>query len=439
MPVNDTAPIISEEQLQEILCSHREWHNFARILHQSPAIYELEMARIWRQGWLFAGFTIELPKPGDFITLQMDNAPILIVRDDDGKVGAFHNVCRHRGTTLCREPSGNRSRIVCPYHQWTYGRNGELLRCHGMHKDLDKRELGLKALHTEVLEGMIFVSLADQPPAFEPARQLMAPFAKPLGFDSNCKIAKIIDYEIDANWKLVFENNRECYHCNVGHPQYIKANYDIYEEGYIGDSVRKQLEASVARSEKSWSEAGLTAAHTEGGLAHFPDPVNDIWYSANRTVLSDGFQTESMDGARVVTQLLGDYQDADVGVVRLRTMPNFWGHASCDHAVLTRLLPGGHKKTLARSYWLVHQDAVEGVDYHLDKLLPFWQLTAEQDWELCKRAQDGVDSPAYQPGPLSKDREYNVNALVMWYMLQMKKTRTDDKASGFKKCSVTAA
>lgn len=427
MHLNDTAQSLTEAQLQAILNSHREGHNFARILHQSPAIYELEMERIWRQGWIFAGFTLEIPKPGDFFTLQLDNAPLLVMRDDDGKISGFHNVCRHRGTTLLWAETGNRRRIVCPYHQWTYSRNGDLVACRGMHESLDKSQHGLKALHTELLDGMIFVSLAENPPAFEPARNLMTPFAKPLGFDRNCKIAKFIDYEIDANWKLVFENNRECYHCNIGHPQYIQANYDIYEEGYISDAIKQQLAATVARSEKKWTEAGLNPTHTEGGLARFPDPVNDIWYSANRTVLFDGFETESMDGRRVVPHLLGDYKDFDVGVVRMRTMPNFWSHSNCDHAVLTRLLPGGHKKTLARIYWLVHQDAVEGVDYHLDKLMPFWQLTGEQDWELCKRAQKGVDSVGYEPGPLSKDREYNVDAFVQWYMLQMKNAKAGIK------------
>jgi len=113
---------------------------------------------------------------------------------------------------------------------------------------------------------------------------------------------------------------------------------------------------------------------------------------------------------------MGEYRDPDVGTVRARTLPNFWNHSSCDHGVSTLLLPAGPRKTLARVTWLVHEDAVEGRDYRLDKLMPFWQLTSEQDWAICERQQKGVDSTAYEPGPYSKYKEYNVDAFVQWYV-----------------------
>ncbi len=105
-----------------------------------------------------------------------------------------------------------------------------------------------------------------------------------------------------------------------------------------------------------------------------------------------------MDGARVAP-LMGDYPDADVGVLRMRSLPNFWLHASCDHAVVTRMLPAGLRKTRMRSYWLVHQDAREGADYQLDRLLPFWHLTNEQDWEICKWQQKGRRIDRLRPRP----------------------------------------
>ena len=117
-------------------------------------------------------------------------------------------------------------------------------------------------------------------------------------------------------------------------------------------------------------------------------------------MLTEGFETESMDGQRVAP-LMGDYQDADVGVLRMRSMPNFWLHGSCDHAVVTRLLPGGLRKTLVRSYWLVDFAAREGDDYDLERMLPFWHLTNQQDWDICNWQQKGVDSIGYEPGPLS--------------------------------------
>ena len=125
------------------------------------------------------------------------------------------------------------------------------------------------------------------------------------------------------------------------------------------------------------------------GMTPFPDAESNIWFAANRTPLVEGYVSESMDG-RQVAPLMGDYPDADVGTLRIRTLPNFWNHSSCDHAVSTRLLPAGLQRTAIRVSWLVDQDAVEGRDYRLEKLMPFWQLTSEQDWVMCEQAQKGI-------------------------------------------------
>ena len=79
-----------------------------------------------RAGWLFAGFAFEVPNPGDFLTLSVGDAPVLVIRGDDGVVRAFHNVCRHRGSQICRTESGHVRALVCPYHSWTYSQRGEL-------------------------------------------------------------------------------------------------------------------------------------------------------------------------------------------------------------------------------------------------------------------------------------------------------------------------
>jgi phenylpropionate dioxygenase-like ring-hydroxylating dioxygenase large terminal subunit len=79
-------------------------------------------------------------------------------------------------------------------------------------------------------------------------------------------------------------------------------------------------------------------------------------------------------------------------------------------------LPAGPQLTAVRVTWLVHQEAVEGRDFHLEQLLPFWQLTSEQDWEICERQQRGVQSSVYVPGPYSTYKEYNVDSFVRWYI-----------------------
>jgi Rieske 2Fe-2S family protein len=405
-------------ELEALLATRRDGHGMPRAFYHDDALYAAEMRTIWQGGWLFAGFEIEIPKAGDFLTLTVAGSPVLVIRDDEGRVRAFHNVCRHRGTQLCRKDSGHVRAIVCPYHSWTYSRGGELLACAGMHDGIDKAQLGLKPVHAEVAAGLIYVSLAAAAPAFDGLRERFVAAAKPQGLD-RARIAKVTDYEVAANWKLVWENNRECFHCVPCHPQYVKANFDAYEEAHASDAIRRKMAAAVARTQSKWAAQGLAITHAKGGLAPFPDPDRKTWYAADRTVMVEGFETESMDGERVAP-LMGDYQDADVGVLRLRSMPNFWVHASCDHAVATRLLPGGPRTTLVRSYWLVDRGAREGEDYQLERLLPFWQLTNEQDWEICKWQQKGVDSIAYEPGPLSRRKEYNVDAFIRWYVDQMR-------------------
>lgn len=411
------APADFQQHLRQLVASRQEGYGLPRAFYHDQALYEREMECIWRGGWLFAGHTCQIPRPGDFFTLTIANDSLIIMRGDDGQIRAFHNVCTHRGTLLTEEACGSVRALACPYHQWTFTRHGELLSCHGMQEGIDKSQLGLHQVQLETCVGLIFISCAETPPAFEPARQLMAPLAGPQGFE-RAKLAQSKAYIVKANWKLIWENNRECYHCNVNHPQYIKSNFDIYEDGQSSPRIQERLAEALERGKSAWEDDGLAISHRQGGLAAFPDAEHNIWYSANRTVLVEGYLSESLDGQRVAP-LMGTYRDERVGVLRLRTLPNFWCHASCDHAVTTQLLPLDLHRTLVRVNWLVHEEAQDGRDYELEKLLPFWQLTSEQDWELCERVQRGVSSSAYRPGPLSTLREYNLDAFLRWYLSQL--------------------
>jgi Rieske 2Fe-2S family protein len=385
-----------------------------REFYQDEAVYRVDVERIWRTGWLFAGHSCEIPRPGDYFTLELDTDPLVVVRDAGGAIRAHHNVCRHRGSIVCPEPAGHVTRLVCPYHQWTYALDGKLTACRGMQADLDKSQFSLRPVRVEEFEGLIFISLAEKPPPFAPARQALAPLLKPQGF-ARAKVAKASDYLVNANWKLVWENNRECFHCNVNHPQYIKANFDHYNADDTSPRIREAIDSVVTNSERKWSKNGLAPTHKLTGMTLFPDAERNLWFSANRTPLVEGWISESMDGGQVAP-LMGDYSEADVGTLRIRALPNFWNHSSCDHAVSTRLLPVGPQQTAVRVYWLVDEKAVEGRDYDLFKLMPFWQLTSEQDWLICERQQKGINSTAYTPGPYSKFKEYNVESFVRWYL-----------------------
>jgi glycine betaine catabolism A len=403
--------------LKQTLTTREPGHGLPRPFYHKELLYRAEMEFIWRNGWLFAGHSCQIPHPGDYFLYEVDDDSIIVVRQDDGGVRALYNVCRHRGSLICETSEGSVKRFICPYHQWTYDRGGRLLLYRGMQEGLDKAQLGLNQAHAREVEGMIFISLAAQPLDFELANQTIAPMLKPQGL-TRAKVAKIMDFDVHANWKLVWENNRECFHCNVSHPQYIKANFDHYNADDTIPRIAEELAHVTARIQAKWAAQGLDGSHFETGLTEFPDPDHDIWYSANRTPLLDGYLSETMDGQQIAP-LMGDYTDAEVGTLRIRMLPNFWSHSSCDHSVTTRLTPNGLYHTHIRMIWLVDAQAEVGKDYELDKMLPFWLLTSEQDWEICVRQQRGVNSHAYVPGPLSTYKEYNLDRFLRWYLKEM--------------------
>jgi Rieske 2Fe-2S family protein len=411
---------VSGDLLENLISTCQPGWSLPGPFYHDEAVYRQDIEKVWRRGWLFAGHSCEIPNPGDYFVVEVDRDSILFVRGDDGAINGMYNVCRHRGSLLCREPAGHVGKIVCPYHQWVYQRDGRLMSCRGMQEDLDKSQFGLDQVATRDCEGLIYFNLADDPIDFEPAQQMLGAAAKPQGLQ-RAKVARAVEYNIPANWKLVWENNRECYHCNTNHPQYIKANFDHYNSNDTSERIQTQMEEAISRSEQKWAACGLAVTHKETGMTLFPDAERNIWYSANRTPLVDGFVSETMDGKQIAP-LMGAYTDPDVGTLRMRTMPNFWNHSSCDHAVSTRLLPAGPRLTKARVTWLVDRDAVEGQDYSLDAMLPFWKLTSEQDWEICDYQQRGVESSHYRPGPYSPYKEYNVDRFVQWYLKQLRTT-----------------
>jgi glycine betaine catabolism A len=405
--------------LEAALAQHRPGHALAREFHLDATIHEHEIESIWRRSWLFAGFSIQARVPGEFFRFDLGDDSILLVRDEAGVLYGLHNTCRHRGMQVCDLASGSAKRWVCPYHQWSYALDGTLLGAGGMERELDLADHGLRRAPVVEVGGLVYVWPGlDEPDPFEMAGASLAGALEPQGLE-RARIAHRVDYRVRANWKLVWENNRECWHCHVGHPQYVVANFDAAPDNDRSRELAAARAGDHARVLDAVSGIGSrppTDEHNQPGLFQFP--TEGRWWSANRTPLVPGFVTESIDG-EPVAPLMGAYPDYDVGTLRVRTVPNMWSHSSADHAVFTRLLPDGPESTLVSVYWLVDERAVEGRDYELDRLLPFWQLTSEQDWGLCERNHAGVRSPAYTPGPYSPSREYNVSAFIDWYLLRV--------------------
>ena len=151
--------------IRALIERRKEGHSLEAPFYTSEDIFALDMEAIFRQHWIQVAVEPDIPEPGDYVTVELGSDSILIVRDDDMAIRAFHNVCRHRGARLCNEDKGSVGNIVCPYHSWTYNLTGQLMFAEHMGEKFDRCKHSLKSVHVENLAGLIFVCLADEPPA----------------------------------------------------------------------------------------------------------------------------------------------------------------------------------------------------------------------------------------------------------------------------------
>jgi phenylpropionate dioxygenase-like ring-hydroxylating dioxygenase large terminal subunit len=184
--------------------------------------FELEREAIFRRSWLQIGHICELPEPGSFIVrpVEVANASILITRNKDDKIRAFHNVCTHRGTQLVAEDSGKKLAFSCRYHMWTFGADGALRSAPDFERFyVEKSDCNLREVAVDVCAGLIFVNL-DKAPA-QSLRAFLGPLAEQLETLPVSRATTFHEYvyEIDANWKLTYDNFQENYHLRFIHPR----------------------------------------------------------------------------------------------------------------------------------------------------------------------------------------------------------------------------
>jgi Rieske 2Fe-2S family protein len=386
-----------------LLESRPAGHSLPGPLYHDPTLFGVELEHLWHRDWVFAGHECELAAPGDFLTLTVGAFPIVVLRGEDGVIRALHNVCRHRGSVVCDAAHGTvRRRLVCPYHQWSYELDGRLAKARSMPDDLDREALGLAAASCAVVGGLVFVSAAAEPPDVDPLRELIAPYLQPFELAS-ARVAHETTAIEQGNWKLVMENNRECFHCRTAHPELCVSFPDGTQHAGGGSAEeRRAIAELVERCESAGLPSGFRAA-------------SDLQYRAMRLPLVGGTRSMTIDGTPAVRRRFGELPDFDIGDVLLYHFPSSWSHYLADHAVTFRVLPLGPAATELRTTWLVPGDAVEGRDYDVAALTAVWEATNRQDAALVERAQRGVSSPAYRPGPYSPVEEDGVIQFVDWY------------------------
>jgi phenylpropionate dioxygenase-like ring-hydroxylating dioxygenase large terminal subunit len=201
--------------------------------YTSAEFYEREVERIFMKVWNFIGRADHIPNPGDYFALEMVGIPVIVVRDDAGRLRAFVNSCRHRGTILV-EGEGNCRAFKCPYHSWVYALDGELLGAPEMQKtsNFDCAQYPLVPVRLETSAGFLFIN-------FDPKAEPLAAYLGDLPdnlkghTDSELVCTRRKVYELNCNWKLFAENAKEAYHIATVHRktinQYASAEIARYE------------------------------------------------------------------------------------------------------------------------------------------------------------------------------------------------------------------
>lgn len=393
--------------IDHILHHQPQAHSLHQALYNSDEAYQRDLEQVIFRHWILAGHASRAPNSGDWFRCDMADESVIIVRGQDEVLRAFANVCRHRGSQICKEPTGSASVLVCPYHAWTYNLDGTLRAARSMGRAFDKSQYGLKPVHIEVAAGLVFISLAETPPSFQTARIAIDAAFGAYGWGSAREACRET-YPLRANWKLAVENYLECYHCTPSHPEYSRLH---------------ALEKPLAEI------AGLhTAMEARTAALGFDVPSIDHRVGSEtgeasafifRYPLYEGVCTGA-EGGGPVAPLMGRFTGYDGGVTSAHFAPSSFFIAYPDHGVIYRFIPRGPHHSEMELIWLVRGDAHEGVDYNLDKLTWLWRVTTQADKRITEDNQKGVNSRYYQPGPYSPV-EPNAIAWIDWYLNEIRR------------------
>ncbi len=328
--------------------------------YRSPEAFDLERERVFAREWICVGRVEQLQRTGDFFVAEVARESLIVVNDQNGVVRAFFNVCRHRGTRICETKSGHfTGSIQCPYHAWTYALDGRLKVARNM-ADIDGFSVDDYPLHearVATWEGFIFVCLANDAPAFEETfGPILHRFSR--WHIGDLRTARAIHYDLRCNWKLIFQNYSECYHCPLVHPQLDKLSpsdsgrNDLWEGAFLG-----------GYSELRNHGASLT---TSGTLTRPP---------------------------------VGEVDGADIDRVYYYTIfPSLLLSLHPDYVMVHYANPVAPDRTLIDCAWLFDPQTMSRPDFDPSDAADFWDMTNRQDWHVNELTQKGIESRAYTPG-----------------------------------------
>ncbi|WP_460273606.1 aromatic ring-hydroxylating oxygenase subunit alpha [Celeribacter sp. ULVN23_4] len=394
--------------LTDLLAQHKDGFSLAQAFYCSDEIYKEDLNAIFYRDWLFVLPACQLAEAGSYERIKIGAYDVIVIRDNEGGVQAFHNSCRHRGSVICSAKNGKVAKLTCPYHQWTYDLDGSLVWARDMDENFDPSKFGLKPVHCRTVAGLVYICLADEAPDFDAFADTVRPYLEVHDLE-NAKVAYSSTIIEKGNWKLVWENNRECYHCAGNHPDLCRTYpEDPSITGVSPDGTfPEKVEEHFSRLENLGAPARFRMAE-------------DGQYRVARMPLLDGAESYTLTGKIAVEKRLGTVPVLDAGSLLLFNYPTTWNHFLTDHSITFRVIPLGPQETAVTTTWLVNKDAVDGMDYSLPNLTRVWVNTNDEDRQVVEDNQAGINSPAYEPGPYSAIHEDGVIQFVSWYLEKMR-------------------
>lgn len=345
--------------LEAVLRARDEAATLPRAFYASEEIFRVEQEELFGRMWQCVARAEDIAEIGDYVTRSVAGEPVLVIRDHDGRVRAFYNVCRHRGSRLLDDDRGNAGRCIrCPYHAWSYRLDGQLMGApmmDGAH-GFRKRDYPLVELRLDTWEGFVFVNLDEDT---EPLGEWMSDFPDL----SRYRMAELrrghrIVYDVAANWKLLCENYAECYHCALAHPQLNEISHF------------------------------LSGGRSVVGSCFCGGPMD----------LNEGIETMSVDGHSDIPPISGLPEEDRRQIHYFNLFPNLLLSLHPDYVLTHHLWPRALDRTEIVCDFYFTQEALEQEGFDPSGPVEFWDLTNRQDWQLCERAQAGVRSRGYRQG-----------------------------------------
>jgi len=326
----------------------------------------LEHERVLMPSWQIACHVSSIPTPGDYFTFDIGPDSVIVLRDQDGEIHAFHNACRHRGSRLVDGGGKCPGAITCPYHGWTYDLDGSLrgLPVRESFPGLDRAAYGLKPVRTEIMLGFVFVCLKGDPiPLAETWREFLPDFA-PYNFDEMVPLGPVYFEEWDVDWKIAMDNYLESYHVPIGHPGLVRTFTPDHED-------QTNLPSGVARS-----------------IGWMRDRLSTNWSERNYQQL--------------IGTVTADLPEPNRRSWRFYSMlPNLGIDVFPDQMDFFQVLPNGPGKCIIRgaNFGLPDSRREMRLARYLNNRIN--RQVQREDETLCRRIQRGITSSSYSPGPLS--------------------------------------